>query len=91
MTAAEPVPDRSPVRETTQPEGPRPPRLPARVPEEGLLAGVCAGLAQYFGTDVRAVRLAFVLLVFGGVGVMLYAVLWALMPPPASGNAAARH
>jgi phage shock protein PspC (stress-responsive transcriptional regulator) len=38
-------------------------------------------LADYFGTDVRGVRLAFVLLAFAGVGAALYAVLWALMPP----------
>lgn len=36
--------------------------------------------AHYFGTDVRAVRLAVVLLTFAGIGVVLYAVLWAVMP-----------
>ncbi len=55
-------------------------RMPRRLPHEGHLAGVCAGLAHYFGTDVRAVRAAFVLLIFAGVGVVIDAVLWELMP-----------
>ena len=46
-----------------------------------VVAGVCAGLADYFGVDVTLVRLAFaVLSVFGGAGVLFYLVAWAIIP-----------
>jgi len=45
------------------------------------VAGVCAGLAEHLGLDVRHVRLAFVLTAFaGGAGVAAYVFLWALTP-----------
>lgn len=45
------------------------------------VAGVCAGIAEYFGVDVSLVRLGFVLgTVLGGPGVMLYVVLWVVLP-----------
>ena len=48
------------------------------------VAGVCAGLAEELGLSVTVVRAAFALLAlppFSGVGVLLYLVLWFLMPP----------
>ncbi|HSX17479.1 MAG TPA: PspC domain-containing protein [Patescibacteria group bacterium] len=49
--------------------------------QNGLLAGVCAGLAKFFGIDVTIVRLIFLaLLFFGGGGVLLYIVLWLIVP-----------
>jgi phage shock protein C len=46
-----------------------------------LVAGVCSGLADYFGVDVTLVRLAFaVLTVFGGAGVLFYLVAWLIIP-----------
>ena len=37
------------------------------------LAGVCGGLAEFFGIDVTLVRVAFVVLfLFGGGGVLIY-------------------
>jgi phage shock protein C len=47
-----------------------------------MLAGVCAGLADQFGISVTILRLAFVLGVIfsGGVFVLVYLVLWLLMP-----------
>jgi phage shock protein PspC (stress-responsive transcriptional regulator) len=46
------------------------------------IAGVCAGLAEQFGISVTALRLAMVLLVLlgGGVGLIVYVVLWVVMP-----------
>jgi phage shock protein C len=51
-------------------------------PFEGrMLAGVAAGLADYFGIDVTIVRIAFVVLtVAGGAGIPLYLAGWLLMP-----------
>jgi phage shock protein C len=53
-----------------------------RVRRGKMVAGVCAGLAEQFGISVTAVRLAMVLLaVFGGgVGIIVYAALWVIMP-----------
>jgi phage shock protein C len=45
------------------------------------IAGVCAGLAEEFGISATPIRLAFVLLtVMGGPGLILYAILWIIMP-----------
>ncbi|MEA2423622.1 MAG: hypothetical protein QOH13_32 [Thermoleophilaceae bacterium] len=52
-----------------------------RDPEHGLLGGVCAGIAAQLGFDVVLVRIAFVALVFaGGIGLVAYALMWALVP-----------
>ena len=56
-----------------------------RKTNEQMLAGVCAGLADYLGVDLAIVRLIFVLLFFfGGNGILIYVILWILMPlqPP---------
>jgi signal transduction histidine kinase/phage shock protein PspC (stress-responsive transcriptional regulator) len=58
-----------------------------RDPEHGLLGGVCAGIAAQLGFDVLLVRIAFVALTFaGGIGLVAYALIWALVP--ASGSSA---
>lgn len=53
-----------------------------RYPAQGWVAGVCVGLADYFGWNVKLVRVLFVLgLLFSGffpVG-LAYCVLWYLM------------
>jgi phage shock protein C len=48
----------------------------------GKLAGVCAGLAQYFDVDATLVRLLFVVgTIFScGVGLLAYIVAWIIMP-----------
>ena len=47
-----------------------------------MVAGVCAGLAEEFGVSVTILRLAFVLsaLLGGGMGLIVYLVLWVIMP-----------
>lgn len=46
-----------------------------------MIAGVASGLARALNVDATLVRLAFVLItVFAGGGVLLYAVLWVVMP-----------
>ncbi len=52
-----------------------------RIREGRVVAGVCAGLAAYFGIDPTLVRLAFALFtIFGGAGVLLYLVAWIVIP-----------
>ncbi|HEX3507180.1 MAG TPA: PspC domain-containing protein [Candidatus Dormibacteraeota bacterium] len=46
-----------------------------------IIGGVCSGLAEGFHVEVLWVRVAFVVLGFiNGVGLLLYIVLWVLMP-----------
>ncbi len=48
---------------------------------EKVLGGVCGGLGEYFGVDPVLVRLIFVALIFaGGISVLIYPVLWLIMP-----------
>jgi phage shock protein C len=52
-----------------------------RIRQGRLVAGVCTGLAAYFGVDVNLVRLAFgVLTVFYGLGILLYLIAWLILP-----------
>ncbi|MFQ3632613.1 PspC domain-containing protein [Roseiflexus sp.] len=48
--------------------------------DDAIIAGVAGGIARYLEVDPTIVRLIFVLLVFSGVGVLLYPVLWIIMP-----------
>ena len=61
-----------------------PPRQLRRLPSEGKIAGVCAGLAEYFDMDVTLVRLAWIALsIVPGLllgGVLAYAVAWLFVP-----------
>jgi len=55
----------------------------------GMVAGVCAGIAERLDLDPTLVRIVFVLSIFfGGFGIFAYLVLWILLPkgspePPA--------
>jgi phage shock protein PspC (stress-responsive transcriptional regulator) len=52
-----------------------------RLRDGRVVAGVCAGLAAYFGIDPTLVRLAFALLtIFGGTGILLYLCAWIVIP-----------
>ncbi|MBI3050543.1 MAG: PspC domain-containing protein [Acidobacteria bacterium] len=63
---------------------PAAPRRLTRLPAEGKLGGVCAGIAAYLNTDPTIVRLLWVILsVVPGVivgGLIAYAVAWFLLP-----------
>ena len=60
------------------------PKRFVRLPDDGKVAGVCAGLAAYLDADVTLVRLAWVTLSFiPGVligGVVAYIAAWVLTP-----------
>lgn len=48
---------------------------------DSMIAGVCGGLARYFGIDSTLVRLFFVLFTFaGGAGPVVYIILWIIIP-----------
>jgi phage shock protein PspC (stress-responsive transcriptional regulator) len=95
VETGEPVPGAAPAegsgaaaRETSGPK-----RL-YLVKEGAMIAGVCNGLAAYFGVDPTIVRLVFVVLLFmsGGLVAIAYLVMMFVVPPAhtAEERAAAR-
>lgn len=69
---------------TAQPSVPR--RLHRRS-DERVIAGVASGLGDYFNVDPLLIRIALVAsLVFGGLGIFLYAAAWLLVPDDTSGQ-----
>lgn len=45
------------------------------------IAGVCGGVAEYFGIDATIVRIALVIFIaLGGSGLLLYLIGWLVMP-----------
>jgi phage shock protein PspC (stress-responsive transcriptional regulator) len=45
------------------------------------IAGVCGGIADYYGWDPTLVRVAWIVLtLLGGSGILLYLVMWLVMP-----------
>ncbi|MCP4361283.1 MAG: PspC domain-containing protein [Chloroflexi bacterium] len=52
-----------------------------RSTDDRMIAGVAAGVAEYLNIDPVLVRILFVLLALaGGPGVLIYLVLWLVMP-----------
>jgi len=52
-----------------------------RLVEEKKIAGICAGLGEYFDLDPVFFRLFFLVsLLFGGLGAVAYLILWILVP-----------
>lgn len=50
-----------------------------------MIAGVCAGIAEYFGWEVTLFRVVFVVVSILSVafpGILVYLVLWVVMPRP---------
>jgi len=51
-------------------------------PRQGRMAGICAGIAEYFGLDVSLVRVivAVVSVLTGGAGALAYLAAWMIIP-----------
>lgn len=47
-----------------------------------MIAGVCSGIAEYFGWDPTLVRIGYALLTIftAFAGVFIYLILWLIMP-----------
>jgi Tol biopolymer transport system component/phage shock protein PspC (stress-responsive transcriptional regulator) len=60
-----------------------------RSSDERKIAGICAGLARYFDVDPIILRVAWFLLLFGGIGLLAYIILWIALPagPTGAGTA----
>lgn len=52
-----------------------------RIPSEGMIGGICAGLGDYFEIDPTIIRLVFILLFFAGFsGGLIYLIMWLIVP-----------
>lgn len=60
-----------------------------RIPEKAKVAGVCAGLAEYYGAENWFFRIVFVtgLVLSGSVFFIAYVALWLVLDEKYSGNA----
>ncbi|HAF30456.1 MAG TPA: stress-responsive transcriptional regulator [Bacteroidales bacterium] len=48
-----------------------------------VIAGVCAGIAEYFGWEITLVRILYLILsIFSAAfpGIIVYVILWIVMP-----------
>jgi signal transduction histidine kinase len=78
VTGARPAPTRELTISTPTIETPR----LYRARDHRFIAGVASGIARHMGVSVIGVRVAFVLLLgLNGLGVLLYAAFWAVLPP----------
>ncbi|MEX2240491.1 MAG: PspC domain-containing protein [Burkholderiales bacterium] len=77
-----------PLREGAQPGPGNGKRLRLSAGDR-MIGGVCGGLGEFLELDPVLFRAAFlVLAVVGGLGILLYLVLWLLIPGPAPEGAA---
>lgn len=72
-----PVPGQAPTTEVA-----RPLYRATRSRTDRKVAGVCAGLARYFGVDVTLLRILVVVLTIWpvGLGLIFYVICWIVMP-----------
>lgn len=58
------------------------PKRLERSMSDKYIAGVCGGIAKYFGVDATLIRIIFVALVLAGVmpGLLPYIIAWVIMP-----------
>jgi phage shock protein C len=49
--------------------------------KEKMVAGVCAGLAEYLNIDPTIMRILFVVIAFaGGASLLAYLIMWIIVP-----------
>jgi phage shock protein C len=58
-----------------------------RRPSNRVIAGVCSGIAEYFGLDIALVRILWLIISLAyGTGILAYIILWIVMPSEWGGN-----
>lgn len=79
------APNNSRPEETTNSIGPAPRGSFYRNSNDSILGGVCSGIAHYLKIDPTIIRLLFAIITFGGFGsgILIYIVLWIVLPPKA--------
>jgi phage shock protein PspC (stress-responsive transcriptional regulator) len=85
------IPAPQPTAQPTAPDSPPQPAASSRPPlrrsgTDRMLGGVSGGLAEHLGIDALLWRIGFVALTLaGGSGILVYLLLWVLMPPAPRG------
>ena len=57
--------------------------------QDQVIAGVCAGIAEYLGWDIALVRILYLVIsIFSAAfpGIIIYIILWIVMPDSYSNN-----
>ncbi|MGH9866791.1 MAG: PspC domain-containing protein [Candidatus Polarisedimenticolia bacterium] len=60
-------------------------KQPLRKSRNRMIAGVCGGIAEWLGWDPTLVRILYVVVSILSVafpGILVYLLLWIVMPPP---------
>lgn len=66
------------------------PRKLVRNTDDKIIAGVASGVADFFGIDATIVRVLWALTVlFGGLGAIVYIVMWIVVPEGSSDHTVA--
>ncbi len=52
-----------------------------RSSDEGVFAGICAGLAHKFNLSEIGLRIVFIFLGFCQIGIIIYFILWLILKP----------
>ena len=63
--------------------------MPLRRSKNSMIAGVCAGIAEWLNWDITLVRVGYVLVSILSAafpGILIYIILWIILPPPDSNN-----
>ena len=63
--------------------------MPLIKSDNKIIAGVCGGIAQWLGWDPTLVRILYVIVSItsaGFPGVLVYIILWIIMPQPEGGH-----
>jgi phage shock protein PspC (stress-responsive transcriptional regulator) len=59
--------------------------------DDRVIAGVAGGIAHHYGLDPTLVRVVWALtLLFGGLGLLAYVILWIVLPTGTPGRPAVR-
>lgn len=62
-----------------------------RIQKDHKIAGVCSGMAEYLQVDPVFIRLFFVVMMcVGGLGALLYGIMWMLIPEKKRGRPSAK-
>ncbi len=48
-------------------------------PNDKKIAGIASGVAKYFDIDTTLVRAVWIVLALGGIGILLYVILWIML------------
>ena len=58
-----------------------------------MIAGVCAGIGQFFGIDANLVRIVFAVLTLfsAGAAALVYLVAWVVVPEEGEGSSIAEN